>query len=160
MDFPIVDLLDEHKARSWILAHFHPHGLKCSHCSASVTEARQFRKTAKSQLTVYRCRLCQGVYNLYSGTVFEGRSLTPAQVVLVLRGVCKGQPSAEIGREISLTRQTVLSIRREIQTRAEKIVPQSTLTDSQTETDEMFQNAGEKRNPSPRQDRPTPATSQ
>jgi transposase-like protein len=38
----------------------------------------------------------------------------------------------------------VLSIRRKIQANAQAIVPQTPITDDQTETDEMFQNAGEK----------------
>ena len=62
-----------------------------------------------------------------------------------MRGVCKGQPSAAIAREIYLTRQTVLSIRRVIQDNAERIQPTTPLPDNQTETDEMFQNAGEKK---------------
>ena len=65
--------------------------------------------------------------------------------MLLLRGVCKGESSAQIAREIGLTRQTVLSIRRKLQANAQTISPQTPLTDAQTETDEMFQNAGEKK---------------
>ena len=147
MDFPIVDLLSQDLAVSWLVKHFHPAGLKCPHCGTDVEDARQFRKTTQSQLIVYRCHECDGVYTLYSSTAFEGRSLTPSQVVLLLRGICKGEPSQAIAREISITRQTVLSIRREIQSRANAIQPDSVLPDLLTETDEMFQNAGEKGTP-------------
>jgi transposase-like protein len=147
MDFPIVDLLDDDLAVSWLIKHFHPAGLSCPHCGTDVEDSRQFRKTTKSQLIVYRCHECDGVYNLYSSTAFEGRYLNPSQVILLLRGICKGEPSAQIAREIDTTRQTVLSIRREIQSRAKEIVPDSVLPDQQTETDEMFQNAGEKGTP-------------
>ena len=68
----------------------------------------------------------------------------PAQAVFLLRGVCKGESSAQIAREIGLTRQTVLSIRRKLQVNAQAISPQTPLTDVQSETDEMLQNAGEK----------------
>ena len=149
MDFPIVDLLDDELAYTWLVKHFHPSGLKCPHCSTDLNEGRFFRKTQKSQLNVYRCNHCQGIYNLYSRTVFEGRCLRPAQAVLLLRGVCKGQPSAAIAREIYLTRQTVLSIRRVIQDNAERIQPTTPLPDNQTETDEMFLPAGEKKRSSP-----------
>lgn len=148
MDFPIVELLDNNLAVSWLVKHFHPSGLKCSHCDTGLNEGRLFRKTQRSQLNVYRCNHCHGIYNLYSGTVFEGRYLSPSQVVLLLRGVCKGQPSAAIAREIGITRQTVLSIRRAIQDNAERIQPTTPLLDLCTETDEMFQNAGEKKRPS------------
>src|SRR3970040_1690290 len=115
MDFPIVELFDDELSRQWLLKHFHPEGLKCPHCGAELEQAREFRQTKTSQLTVYRCNLCQGIYNLYSRTVFEGRYFRPAQAVLLLRGVIKGQPSAEIGREIGVSRQTVLELRHEIQ---------------------------------------------
>lgn len=145
MDFPIIDLLDDELSSQWLLKYFHPDGLKCPHCGQGVDQAREFRQTKTSQLTVYRCTCCQGIFNLYSQTVFEGRYFRPAQAVLLLRGVTKGDPSAEIAREIEVSRQTVLAVRREIQANAERHQPQTALTDLQTETDEMFQNAGEKR---------------
>jgi hypothetical protein len=145
MDFPIVELLDDELSSQWLLKHFHPEGLKCPHCGVGVNQARQFRQTQTSQLRVYRCNQCQGIYNLYSRTVFEGRYFRPAQAVLLLRGVIKGQPSAEIGREIGVSRQTVLELRHEIQGLADQYQPQTRLSDERTETDEMFQNAGEKR---------------
>jgi len=145
MDFPIVDLIDDELSRHWLLNHFHPKGLKCPHCGAGLDQAREFRQTKSSQLTVYRCNRCQGVYNLYSRTVFEGRYFRPAQAVLLLRGVTKGQPTAEIAREIGVSRPTVHEVRQEIQANAERSQPQTPLTDDLTETDEMFQNAGEKK---------------
>jgi Fe-S cluster biogenesis protein NfuA len=85
------------------------------------------------------------VYTVYSGTVFAGKHFRPAQVVLLLRGVCKGQPAAEMAREIGVSRQTVHEIRKLIHANAEAMQPESRLPDARTETDEMFQNAGEKR---------------
>lgn len=75
-----------------------------------------FRVTNKSRLTVYRCP-CQGIYNLSSGTVFEGKHLRPAQAILLLRGVCKGEPTATIAREIELARQTVHDLRKALSQR-------------------------------------------
>ena len=148
MDFPIVDLLSDELATEWLLQHFHPDGLKCPHCQTSVEEARAFRQTGKSNLSVYRCNQCQGIYNLYSKAVFEGKHFHPAQAILLLRGICKGESSAAIAREIGVSRQTILSIRRGLQNNAVNLQPQTCLPDSQTETDEMFQNAGEKKQPS------------
>jgi len=91
MDFPIVDLIDDELSESWLLVHFHPDGLNCPHCGAGVNQARDFRETEASQLAVYRCQNCQGIYNLYSGTVLQGKHLRPAQAVLLLRGVCQGR---------------------------------------------------------------------
>ena len=147
MDFPIVSLLDEERAQAWVLKHFHPQGLCCPGCQASVEEARHFRKTQTSGLQVYRCKGCQSVYNLYSGTVFAGTQFRPSQVVLLLRGINQGVSSSQLARELDITRQTVLSLRRKLQASAEKMQPQDALPDSETETDEMFQNAGEKGDP-------------
>jgi len=118
MDFPAVDLGDDELSSQWLLKHFHPEGLKCPHCEAGLNQAREFRQTKTSQLTVYRCTLCQGIYNLYSGTVFEGRYFRPAQAVLLLRGVSKDLPCAEIAREIRVSRQTVHQVRQEIHAKA------------------------------------------
>ena len=144
MDFPIQSLIDEEQAEAWVLNHFHPEGLYCPKCQASVSEARNFRKTARSGLQVYRCKHCQSIYNLYSGTVFAGSQFRPSQVVLLLRGVCQGVSSAQLSRELGISRQTILSIRRKLQSSAERIQPEDALPDAEVETDEMFQNAGEK----------------
>jgi transposase-like protein len=145
MDFPIVGLFDDDVSIAWVLKYFHPHGLKCPHCQTSVKQARVFRKTRRSHLTVYRCGKCQGTYTPFGGTVFSGTHLRPAQAILLLRGVCKGEPSATLARELKLCRKTVHSLRRAIQANAERLQPNTPLKDRRTETDELFQNAGEKR---------------
>jgi hypothetical protein len=75
-------------------------------------EAREFHKTQKSQLVVWRCNGCQGIYNLYSGTVFEGKHFRPVQVVRLLHGVCKDEPAVAMVREIGISRQTVHALRK------------------------------------------------
>lgn len=149
MDFPIAALLDEDRASAWILQHFHPEGLRCPHCGADHQRARPFRTTHRSRLQVWRCYDCLGLYNLYSGTLLEGKHLRPSQVVLLLRGFLKGEPSATLARELALNRGTVLDLRRKLQQNATHLQPDDPLEDAHTETDEMFQNAGEKRYASP-----------
>jgi transposase-like protein len=145
MDFPIIDLLDEEMSMAWLMKHFHPQGLKCPHCQSRHDEARFFRANTGSGLPVYRCNHCQGIYHLYSGTLFESSQLTPSQVVLLLRGFVQGQSSAQLSRELALTPKTVLKWRRRVQANAERLQPETPLPDSASESDEMFQNAGEKR---------------
>ena len=145
MDFPIAELLDEDRATAWILHHFHPDGLHCPHCRAEHGRSRYFRTTRRSQLVVYRCYDCDGIYNLYSGTLFESRHLPPSKLVLLLRGFLKGEPSATLARDLGLNRGTVLDLRRSVQANAADLQPDDPLPDRHTETDEMFQNAGEKR---------------
>jgi transposase-like protein len=145
MDFPIKDLMDREACLKWIEAYFHPEGLKCPHCEAQFEQASWFRKTKQSDLDVYRCRLCKGIYNLYSKTVFEGRYFTPEQTVLFIRGVCQGTSTAQLARELSISRTTATEVRQQLQANAEQAQPQTPLGDLDVETDEMFQNAGEKK---------------
>jgi hypothetical protein len=104
-----------------------------------------FRVTKKSELQVHRCRHCQGIYNLYSGTVFEHRHLRPQQAVLLVRGVLKGEPSKVVAAELGLDYITVLQLRRKLQENAKLLQSENPLPDLEAESDEMFQNAGEKR---------------
>lgn len=145
MDFPIVDLMDRASCEAWIETYFHPDGLKCPHCGASFAQGRWFRRTQKSDLDVYRCQECKGIYNLYSNTVFAGRYFRPEQTVLFIRGVCQGKPTAQLARELRISRTTATEVRHQLQANAEKEQPETPLADEAVETDEMFQNAGEKR---------------
>jgi len=139
-------LLDQEQSENWLLKHFHPNGLKCPNCGASVDDASPFRKTKRSQLTVYRCRSCRHAYNLHNGTVFHQRHLTPAQAVLLIRGVLKSEPSNVLATKLDLHYLTVLQLCHALQANAEALQPQIPLPDLETESDEVFQNAGEKRN--------------
>jgi transposase-like protein len=144
MDFPIIDLMSEQASEEWIMEYFHPTGLRCPHCGAAWTKAFEFRTTRKSQLTVYRCRECRGIYNLYSGTIFEARQLRPAQVVLLVRGVLKGESAATLARELGMSRTTITELRHLIQQNAAHLQTARPLSDNVVEADEMFQNAGGK----------------
>jgi transposase-like protein len=145
MEFPITNLLSQEYSEQWLLDYFHPDGLKCPRCGEAVAEAYVHRQTQKSQLAVYRCKPCQQIYNLYSGTVFQQCHLTPPQVILLLRGVLKGEASTRLAAELGVSYQTVLNLRHDVQANARQMQPDSPLPDNVTESDEMFQNAGEKR---------------
>lgn len=143
MIFPITELLDDENSEKWLLEHFHPEGLRCPKCGS--TRRRYFRETQTSRLAVYRCLQCGGIYNLYSGTVFEKKHLSPSEVVLLLRGVINGQSSMSLSKELGMSRSTVHELRTELQKNAQGLQPDIALADEHTETDEVFQNAGEKR---------------
>lgn len=145
MEFPITELLDQESSLAWLTRHFHGNGLHCPQCSRTVNEARYFRQTQESQLPVYRCRHCEQIYNVYTGTVFAGSHLTAPQAVLFLRGVSKGEPTTTLSKELGISYPTLLKLRHALQANAVTQQPNDALSDRQTETDEMFQNAGEKR---------------
>lgn len=62
-----------------------------------------------------------------------------------MRGVFQGQSSAQLARELELTPKTALKWRHRLQAQAQALQPDTPLAHSQTESDEMFQNAGEKK---------------
>jgi transposase-like protein len=149
MIFPITELLDDHESLEWVEKYFHPKGLRCPDCGATTQQAREFR-THKRGVVDYRCQKCQRTYNLYTRTIFAGSKLEARRVVLLLRGVCKGEPATVLAEELSLSRQCVHRWRKRIQAQAYEMLSQRVLPDAETETDEMFQNAGEKRRTTPR----------
>ncbi|MBM3153232.1 MAG: transposase [Chloroflexi bacterium] len=102
MDFPITELMDREACIEWLEKCFHPNGLKCPHCQAGIEQALWFRKTKRSDLDVYRCKKCRGIYTLYSGTAFEGRYFTPEQTILFLREALQGKSSAKLAREMKI----------------------------------------------------------
>ena len=159
MIFPIIDLLDETESSRWIARYFHPQGLHCPRCQTGVEQARAFRHSKRGLLD-YRCKHCHCVYNLYSETVFAGCGLTASQVVLLLRGVCKGESSALLAEELEVSRTTVHRLRQQLQANGYARLSAAPLTDLDTETDEMFQNAGEKRRAASRPRRSATAAGQ
>jgi hypothetical protein len=110
MEFPITNLLSPEQSEQWLLEHFHSEGLKRRWCTSSVECANIFCITRKSKLKVYRCRDCQSLYNLYSGTIFHQRQLRAQQAVLLIRGVLKGEPSDILAVELGLNYLTVLQL--------------------------------------------------
>ena len=101
IDFPITNLLDDDTCTDWLERHLHPEGLKCPHCGSA--ERRLFR--AQGHFPAYRCRACEGYYTLLTGTVFEKTRQRPATLVLLLRGIAKGEPTARLARELELSRK-------------------------------------------------------
>lgn len=145
MDFPLLEITDDALAEQWLQKYFHPDGLQCPRCRASVKDARWFGYTRRSHVTRYRCRQCQRRYTVYTDTLFANKHLRPTQVILLLRGICKGESTACLARELHLAYDTVHHLRQRVQTQAVLLQPDTPLPDAVTETDELFQNAGEKR---------------
>src|SRR5262249_26958437 len=135
IEFPIVELMSSQSSYEWLVEYFHPTGLVCPHCGRGLTKARQFRVTKSSQVPDYRCQGWYKAYNLYSGTVFGGRRLKPEQVVLLVRGVVKGEQAQVLANEVGVCRQTVQAIRAQMQANAQRIQPDNPLeTDEAAET--------------------------
>ena len=141
IDFPIADLFDDSLCLLWLERHLHPDGFVCPHCGSA--NRRLFRR--QGYYDAYRCRDCDGYYTLLSGTVFEGSRKRPATLVLLLRGIAKGESSARLARELHLSRQTVHTRRHQLQSSLNESAPTDTMPGQTFEVDEIYLNAGEKR---------------
>jgi transposase-like protein len=140
IDFPISDVLDVGSCMTWLSRHLHPDGLVCPHCGSA--DRRLFRH--QKHFPAYRCRDCDGYYTLLTGTVFERTRQSPVTLVLLLRGVTKGESTARLARELGLSRKQMHTLRHRLQANLNETAPTQLMTGTTFEADELYQNAGEK----------------
>ena len=93
IDFPIGELLDDRIWLIWLERHLHAEEFACPHCGS--TKRRLFRE--QGYFPAYRGQACDGYDTLLTGTVFEKTRQRPAALVLLLRGVAKGEPTGFFG---------------------------------------------------------------
>jgi transposase-like protein len=155
MDFPLLDLMDEQACYDWLLDQLHPGGLACPGCGR--TDRYAVHRAHRDPVLDYRCHDCGRVFNAFTGTAQQGTQKTPAQLVLILRGIAQGTPTARLARELGCDRKHLLELRHRLEHLARLSLPRDALPDDEAEADEMYQNAGEKRHPPSRPRRPAQA---
>jgi transposase-like protein len=148
MDFPIVDLMDEDACYAELVARLHPDGLACPRCGAR--EGLHVHRRHRAPVLDYRCGHCRRVFNAFTGTAPHGIRRRPAELVLILRGIAQGVPTARLARELGRDRSQLLDLRHRWQEAAHAGRHRTPLDDPVLEADEMYQNAGEKRCAAPR----------
>ncbi len=156
IDFPIGELLDDSSCLIWLERHLHVDGFKCPRCGC--TERRLFR--AQGYFPAYRCRSCEGYYTLLTGTVFAKTRQRPATLVLLLRGIAQGEPTARLARELGLSRKQLHTLRHRSHAHVNDSAPTNVMGGTAFEADELYQNAGEKKHAPSRSDRSPPPTRQ
>ncbi len=57
----------------------------------------------------------RGYFNLFSGTVFEGKHYSCSQAVMVLRGFAKGEPTLSMSRGLKVSCESLLGLRHQMQ---------------------------------------------
>lgn len=141
IDFPITDLLDGATCLDWLEQHIHPAGFVCPHCGSC--DRRLFVKT--QAFPAYRCRTCDGYYTVLTNTVFEKTCQRPPTLVLLLRGIAKGESSARLARELNISRKQLYTLRLRVQENLGDTAPTELMIGTEFEADELYQNAGEKK---------------
>lgn len=149
MDFPVADLMDERACYARLLLVLHPHGLACPGCGAREDEGGLgVHRRHRAPVLDYQCRGCGRVFNAFTGTPLAGTSRRPSRLLLILRGVAKGESTAGLSRELGCSRGHLLGLRHRLQADAAAWLERfdsAPLPDAVVEADEMYQNAGEKR---------------
>jgi transposase-like protein len=140
----------------WLERHLYPNGWNCPHCGSA--ERRLFR--AKQKFPGYRCRSCDRAYTLLTGTNFAKTHQSPRTLVMLLRGVSRGEPTAQLSRELELSYRHTLTLRQRAQQSVADSAPSGLMVGTEFEADELYQNAGEKKHAASRSTRPTKTTSQ
>jgi len=139
IDFPIGELLDESICLLWLERHLHAEGFTCPRCGS--TKRRLFRE--QGDFPAYRCQACDGYSTLLTGTVFANTRQRPATLVLLLRGIAKGEPTARLARELGVSRKQLHTLRRRIQANLNETAPTGVMMGTAFEADELYHNAGE-----------------
>ena len=156
LDFPITDLLDDSLCMLWLERELHPDGFKCPHSGS--TNRRLFRP--QTHFPAYRCRDCAGYYTLLTGTAFEKTRQRPSTLVLLLRGISKGESTAQLARELGMSRKQMHTLRHRVQTNLNETAPTDLMEGTTFEADELYQNAGGKKYATSRPGRSTAPTRQ
>ncbi len=151
IDFPITDLLDDAAGSAWLEQYLHPTGLVCPRCHS--TERRLFRRHAF--FPTYRCRACQRTSTILTDTVFATTRQRPSTIVLLLRGIAKGESTARLSRELALDRKRLGELRQQIQTNFYATLPAELMRGTVFEADQLYQNALETNYAPSRSVRPT-----
>ena len=139
IDFPITELLDDATCLAWLEQFIHPNGFVCPHCGSP--DRRLFVR--RQAFPGYRCRACDRYYTLVTNTALEKTRQRPATLVLLLRVIAKGEPSARLAGELHISRKQLSSLRLRVQHNVGEPAPTDVMTGTEFEADELYQNAGE-----------------
>jgi transposase-like protein len=142
MIFPIKDLLSEQECYQFLLRVLHPNGLSCP-CGRTIEDSQRPHTSDRAPIVEYKCRSCGKVFNVFTGTMWSKSYYDCRTITLLIRGFTQGVPSLHLAKELGLDYEAVLNRRHRWQEQALKKVV-TPLPDQETESDEMFQNAGEK----------------
>jgi transposase-like protein len=158
MDFALIDYMDEDACYRKLVELLHPDGLACPGCGQR--QRRDIHPRHREPVLDSQCGECGRVFNAWTGTSLQGTHRRPSQILLILRGIVQGQPTAQMARELGCDRKHLLELRHRLQEHARRWLDRNPLGDAVAEADEMDQNAGEKRDPARRPGRPAATAGQ
>jgi len=120
--FPIQSLMDEQACYDYLLSVLHPNGLHCPQGHLLPADQGSHDRH-RAPVVDYRCKTCGAVFNLFTNTLWRKTRYSCATIVLILRGVAQGVPTAHLARELGIDRAHLLEHRHEIQQLIEQHFP-------------------------------------
>jgi transposase len=141
MDFPIGDLLDDEACYHRLLSWIHPGGLTCPDCHHH--DPLPIHRRHREPVLDDRCGRCGRVFNAVTGTALQGLPYRPSTILLILRGIAQGVPTAQWARELNCDRGHLLARRHQLQDLAYRCRDRRPWDDPVVEADELDPNAGE-----------------
>jgi hypothetical protein len=141
MDFPLQDLLDEHKCYQKLIDLLHDGDLQSPYGGG---KSYVINDSRRSPVLTYKDKKRGGYFTIYTNTVFEWTHFKCSEVILLIRGFQQGVSTSQLSRELVRDYQNLLELRHKFMACGYYNLNRSVLGDRVTETDEMFQNAGEK----------------
>jgi len=140
MDFPIADLMDQDACYAMLLESLHPAGLACprSHQSDRMAVHRRHRAPVLDD----RCGSRRRVFNAFTGTALHGSGRRPAQLILILRGIAQGVPTAQLARELDCDRSELHKLRHEGPRRRMELRPVISNLDPRGDREETTSKSG------------------
>jgi transposase-like protein len=135
--------MDKNECYIFLYTMLHPDGLFCPSCGKELPD-NQKPHDKNGVVPDFRCRNCSSVFNIFSNNILKGIKYNCITIVLILRGFFQGVTTSHLSKELELDYGNLLELRHKIQEIAWENRVISPLEDKETESDEMFQNAGEK----------------
>jgi transposase-like protein len=139
----LIDYLDEDACYAKLVDLLHHEGLSCPQCGER--DRLGIHRRHRAPVLDYQCGRCGCVFNAWRGTALQGTQRRASQILMILRGIAQGTPTAQLARELGCDRKHLLELRHRLQEEGRLHLDRNPLGDTVVEADEMYQNAGEKR---------------
>lgn len=142
--FPFTDVLDEEKCYRWFESILWSEGPICPRCGSR--EHLNIQAKDRAPLLDYECQHCGRIFNMFTGTVFQGTHRSFRELYVIVRGIAQGVSTNQLSKELGCDYAGLLKVRHKIQQWVAAALDGSALISGEAvEVDEMYQNAGEKR---------------
>jgi len=120
--FPIQTLMDEQACYDYLLDVLYPQGLHCPR-GHPLPASQAPHDSHRAPILDYRCKTCSAVFNLFTNTLWSKSRYSCATIVLILRGIAQGVPTAHLADELGIDRAHLLELRHDVQQLIEQRFP-------------------------------------